>query len=57
MVHHCVTLINLTLDRVSELYEDSHGQDDPLHPGLVIPVKAFVFDGVDTTVDVKSSSL
>ena len=57
MAHHCVTLINLTLNSVSELYEESHGQEDPLHPGVVFPVRVVVFDGVDADVDVKSYSV
>ena len=54
MAHHC---INLTLNRASELCQDSHGQDDPHHPGVVVPVRTVAFDGIDAAVDVKSSSL
>ena len=49
----------ITRNRVSELCQDSYGQDDPHHPEVVVPVWTLIFDDVDdvdAALNVKSSS-
>ena len=49
-----------TGNRVSDLCQDSHDQDDLHHPEVVVPVWALIFDDVDdvdAALNVKSSEL